>query len=142
MVLSMPKLWCYKYPIDVSRLSELPECFRPPHVTTLVEFRARISEWFPGADTNASRRGCLILGSDYTISIMLFVEDDSVEGFYLNVRGEDSVVPAVRRIIDGFGVRACDLSTGEFWDMEAGLRKALREWREGRDGQIREAAAD
>ena len=140
----MPNLWCAKYPEGIEWLNELPQNFGPPLIATLAEFRARINAWFPHADTNATidadtydSRRVLILDTDFTISMILFGEGESVTEFMIEVRGEDTVIPAVKRIIDGFGVRVSDRASGGFWNLDSGLAESLREWRAERDRKTR-----
>ena len=119
----------------VQSIQDIPDDFVPQSLGFRSTVIAKIIEAIPFADFADPTWG-RIDGDNWSIEVNLGREEEC-EGFMLHVRGGDGAVAAVQAIVDCLGVRAIDMQTGEFLDVEASAA-SLAEWRSYRDQVVRD----
>jgi len=116
-------------PADATSLDEIPDDFSPPPIGSRENVICQILSAIPSADFSDPAWG-LIDGPTFSIEVSLGREQ--LNGFALHVRGDDSVVPVVAKILAATGLRGIDRGTGEIFSEEAAVQ-SLRKWRRYRD---------
>ena len=120
---------------DVGVLNEIPDEFVPRSIGPRSMIIAKIIERIPHADFTQPAWG-LIEGPDWSIEVNLGDEEEC-QGFALHVRGGEGVVAAIQAIVECLEVRAIDMQTSEFFDVETATA-SLAQWRAYRDQVVKD----
>lgn len=119
-------IFIQQFPATARRVADIPDSFIADPIGRRSDVIAKIKAAVPAADFSDPTWGTLVTG-DYKIEFGLG-DDDPLYGITLHVRGSDTVVPQIARVLDALGLRAIDSWTGEFFD--AGVApQSLARWR-------------
>ncbi|HSP35873.1 MAG TPA: hypothetical protein VLU46_16290 [Thermoanaerobaculia bacterium] len=119
-------IFIQRYPVSARRVADIPDSFAAAPIGGRADVIAKLSAAFPRADLSDPSWGVLST-DDYSIEFGLG-DEDPVQGITLHVRGDDSVVPQITRVLHVFGLRAIDSWTGEFFDPQV-APQSLAHWR-------------
>jgi hypothetical protein len=119
-------IFIQQFPDSARTVSEIPDSFTAGPIGRRADLIEKIRAVVPEADFSDPAWGILD-GDGYSIEFGLG-DDELLYGITLHVRGTDSVLPTVTRLIAALGLRAIDSWTGEFFDPGIAAHSLAR-WR-------------
>ena len=117
-------------PSDAVRIADIPDDFQPAPLGPRDVLIEQIKAIVPAADFTDPAWG-LIDGPGFSVEVSLG-EGEVVQGFAFHVRGGDAAAGLVADILESLGLRAFDMTTGEFFD-PLHATESLRQWRSYRN---------
>ena len=100
------------FPADARSVDEIPDSYRPRLIGTRSEIIERLTARFAKLDFSDPAWGVLE-GEGFSMELNIG-ESEEVDGMMLHVYGAGEVMSVVQGILDCLGVRAIDISSGEF----------------------------
>ncbi|HEX7150813.1 MAG TPA: hypothetical protein VF618_04935 [Thermoanaerobaculia bacterium] len=113
-------------PSSAVHVADIPDDFEPLPLGTRADVMKTVATVFASTDMTDPT---WIKVSDQRYAIEIGVGDeDPVACVALHVRGDESVIPPIARLVELFGARAIDSWTGEFFETERAA-ESIRQWR-------------
>lgn len=121
-------IYAARFPAEVRDVAELPDDYEAPPIGTRAEIASALCSMFSGALVSAPDH-VIIEGLGFCMDVGLG-RVESCDGFMLFVRAGESraTLGAVMRIVEHFGVRAWDISAGEFLDLSNDPMRSFEAW--------------
>jgi hypothetical protein len=109
---------------------DIPEDFQPHTLGSRDDVIQRISTIIPEVDFADPSWG--ILETTEAVIEFNIGDEEDCDSIMLHVRGGNDAVTTITRLLDGLGMRALDMQTGDFFDPQS-ARESFDEWQGHRD---------
>jgi hypothetical protein len=114
------------FPAEARNLTEVKDV--PATTGSRASTVSALQQLFP--DANISDPSWVTLERPEFVIEFNLGHKEQCEGIGLRVHGSDDVIPVILHIARHFGMRACDISTGEFLDSSTNPAAGLQGWRD------------